>query len=500
MRQAAEQAWCQRDLQQCIDFLERASRLAPADTGLLLQLGRVYGMRYNYEAAERCFERAIRVTPRKTEALAAAAQQSRDFYNTGLSQKYLQQAAKGKDATPDLLVKLAEAYERLRRVDQAGELIERALQRDSTCAAALLARARLEHRAGRLEPSEALLHSLIGKATGETRARALYELGSVLDRQARYDEAMDSFLQAKALLRADAEPHLVQLRRTRAHLAEMRDNISAALLERWFEQGEELQPARRLALLGGHPRSGTTLLEQVLDSHPDIVSAEETNNFIDYAYVPMQHRLPVDAPILDVLDSAPVELLRSCRANYIRASEMCVGSPLGKRLLIDKNPSQTFMIPGLARVFPEMKFLIALRDPRDVCLSCFMQPFVPVQQDSAGYLTLESAANEYAALMSAWRKVAPLLNNPSLEVKYEDMVENLPAVAAKALQFLGVSWEENVLAFDAHARQKVVRSPTYADVTKPVFKTAIGRWRNYQRHLAPCLEILEPFVESLGYR
>jgi hypothetical protein len=72
-------------------------------------------------------------------------------------------------------------------------------------------------------------------------------------------------------------------------------------------------------------------------------------------------------------------------------------------------------------------------------------------------------------------------------------------VARRTLDFLGVPWDARVLGFDAHARQKVVRSPTYADVTKPVYKRAVGRWRNYQKYLEPHLEKLAPFVKAFGY-
>jgi hypothetical protein len=98
-----------------------------------------------------------------------------------------------------------------------------------------------------------------------------------------------------------------------------------------------------------------------------------------------------------------------------------------------------------------------------------------------------------------WLTLKPLIKNPFLEVRYEDMVEDLESVARRTLDFLGVPWDERVLAFDEHARKKMVRSPTYADVTQKVYKHARGRWRNYQKYLEPHLERLEPFVKAFGY-
>jgi hypothetical protein len=106
---------------------------------------------------------------------------------------------------------------------------------------------------------------------------------------------------------------------------------------------------------------------------------------------------------------------------------------------------------------------------------------------------------EYAALMSTWLTLKPMLPNPWLEVRYEDMVEDLESVARKCLEFLEVPWDARVLGFAEHAQKKIVRSPTYSDVTQKVFKRARGRWRNYQKYLEPHLPVLEPFVKAFGY-
>jgi hypothetical protein len=114
-------------------------------------------------------------------------------------------------------------------------------------------------------------------------------------------------------------------------------------------------------------------------------------------------------------------------------------------------------------------------------------------------LALGRTVDEYVALMSLWQKLKPMLEGRYLEVRYEDMVEDLDSVARKTLDFLGLPWDECVLGFDKHARQKVVRSPTYADVTQPIYKRAKGRWQHYQRYLEPYLPKLEPFVKAFGY-
>jgi hypothetical protein len=171
---------------------------------------------------------------------------------------------------------------------------------------------------------------------------------------------------------------------------------------------------------------------------------------------------------------------------------------VGGRLLVDKNPALNVLIPAVIRIFPETKFIVAIRDPRDVCLSCFMQPLT-VNPVSSAYLSLETTVAQFASVMSLWQVMLPRMQNPFIEVRYEELVNDLEATSRRVLEFLGVAWDERVLRFDEHARTKLVRSPTYAEVTKPVFKSAVGRWRNYENFLAPWLGKLDPFVNAFGY-
>jgi hypothetical protein len=186
------------------------------------------------------------------------------------------------------------------------------------------------------------------------------------------------------------------------------------------------------------------------------------------------------------------------RKNYFHCADLFLRRPIGDRLLIDKNPALNLMIPIVVRMFPETKFLVALRDPRDVVMSCFMQalPLTPV---SSAYLTLESAVNQYANVMGFWLEMRPRMADRWMEVRYEEMVDDLPGVARSVLGFLGLGYEEGVLKFYEHAQMKRVHSPSHADVRKPLYRTAVGRWRNYQKYLEPYMPRLEPFLKAFNY-
>jgi len=500
MLQAADDSYKRGDFQQSIEILERASRLDPANGELLFLLGRVHGMNYDYAAAERCFEQAIRIAPDKREALATAERQCANFpsYNK-LAEHYCRRVTEQDGASPEHLIKLARLYERRHRFEEASQLVDRALQLNGTFPHALLVRARLDRQVGRLEEAEQVLRSLLPVAPLEIQVRGWYELGGILDRQARYDEAMTAFLEAKKLQIPLTESSFASLKEYRVRFETMQANVSAEMLQHWRDDAPAFQPPRRLALLCGHARSGTTLLEQVLDSHPDIISVEETGNFSNHAYDSLRRLFPYQADILPLLQAAPISALQQARERYFHFVELFLGRPVGGRLLIDKNPALNQMIPAFIRFFPEVKFLVALRDPRDVCMSCFMQFFPALAIPNCAYTSLERTVEEYASRIGIWRTLAPLIKNPHLEVRYEDMVDDLESMARRTLDFLGVPWDERVLRFDEHVKKKWVSSPTFAEVANPIYKRAVGRWRNYQKYLEPYLEKLEPFVKAFGY-
>jgi Sulfotransferase domain len=118
---------------------------------------------------------------------------------------------------------------------------------------------------------------------------------------------------------------------------------------------------------------------------------------------------------------------------------------------------------------------------------------------SSAYLSLEGTVTQYVSSMGFWRTMSPRLRNPWIEIRYEDVVADLEGSSRRVLAFLGVEWNADVLRFHEHARNKIVLSPSYAEVTRPVFKSAIGRWRNYQTYLEPYLKELEPFIKAYGY-
>jgi tetratricopeptide (TPR) repeat protein len=496
----ADEAWGQQDYQKSISLIEKATRKERHNPSLLLNLARAYGRRYDFPAAERYMEKAVQMSPERARTLGEAGQVCLEFDSVEMAIGYLQRASQKKGVSIGTLITLADIYIRDKRIDEAVELVARAAQIDPKDPRVRMEEAALSRLRGNVQEAESLFRELLAN-TGSgvsVRIRAFYDLAAILDGDGRYDEAMTALLEAKALLRPHAGPFAATLQHMQNRAKEMEQTITTAVMDRWRADADKLQPLRRIALLCGHPRSGTTLLEQVLDAHSDVTSAEETKMMHDDAYLPLIRDFPEGTSILQALDSVAPGLVSHARENYFRCMELFLRRQIGGRLLLDKNPAVNLMIPMVVRVFPETKFLVALRDPRDVVVSCFMQA-LPLTPISSAYLSIDSAVNQYVNVMGFWLEMAPRMAGRWMYVRYEEMVEDLPAVARSVLGFLGLDFEENVLKFYEHARTKRVNSPSHADVKKPLYKTAVGRWRNYQKYLEPYMGRLEPLLKAFNF-
>jgi hypothetical protein len=124
--------------------------------------------------------------------------------------------------------------------------------------------------------------------------------------------------------------------------------------------------------------------------------------------------------------------------------------------------------------------------------------YLPLNTNSVCYLTLERAARRYAQDMGTWLKLRERIQSPWLEVRYEDCVSQLEREARRALEFLDLPWDPQVLQYRERLKSKAVSSPTYEAVSRPLYTSAIGRWRNYRKYIEPCLEVLQPCIKAFG--
>ncbi len=246
-------------------------------------------MRYDYAAAEHYFERAIRAEGWKSESFLKAGRYALSFSGHEMAARFFERALKRDENAIEILVELARIEMRHNRPGQAAGLADRALRLNPDFTPALLVRSRLRRQAGELEEAEKMLRSFVSKPepNGWVQAEGWYELGALLDRQGRFDEAVKAFLEAKSVKLSVATQPEAEWRTAEAAFRQWAESLSSGVFQRWRDSVAAFPP-QRLALLCGHPRSGTTLLEQVLDAHPKIVSAEETSIFSTRHSLPLR--------------------------------------------------------------------------------------------------------------------------------------------------------------------------------------------------------------------
>ena len=273
------------------------------------------------------------------------------------------------------------------------------------------------------------------------------------------------------------------------HFRQFAAALPKDVLRRWTEESpphSRAEPAR-LAFLGGHLRSGTTLLEQILDSHPGIAALDEPTAFQDILQ-PGFYTSPDFSP----------SRLNHLRDEYLAALDTEAGPRAEARLRIDKNPSPTSRLPIWLRLFPELKIIIALRDPRDVILSCFFQNLA-LNGTNVNFLSLDRLARHYADLMDIWIIAREWDGLQAIESRYESLVQDVETEGRRITEFLGLDWVDSQHQFHEASRRKQMYSPTYQDVTRPVYSSSVGRWHAYEQFPAPILPKLEPYCRRWGY-
>jgi tetratricopeptide (TPR) repeat protein len=497
------------DWDQCIHLLGQVLKINPRSANAHLSIGKIHGMRYEYDEALEWFEKAVEVSPRKQHALVLieAGRMAKDFYDPAISESLYEEAlevarnTKGRDAMVDAVdakIALAEHFLRSRKRDPAKAIVDEVLGANPKDWDAWLLWCRLnEGQFDRcVERLELLLQS---EAGGELKVRASYQLAKILDQAADYDGAMRVLVRAKANMMSAREAIVTHRRKIRGEFKELAEAFISSKRAEWQAAMSDLGEPKNLALLGGHPRSGTTLLEQVLDAHPGVVSAEETENLHIFSFTPLLRQYSPLKRVLEIMNACSNKDLVEGRENYWESMERCLQEPVGSRLLVDKNPSLTPLAPEFFRFFPETRFLIMIRDPRDVILSCFMMPSFPPNAISGNFLTLEDTTAEVGSFMSLWAEISESFEGNVCEVRYEEMVEDLEGNARKVLDFLDLEWSESVMEYDRHARGKVVRSPTADAVTEKVHSRAKARWKNYEKYLEPYFDKLSGCLSAFGY-
>jgi tetratricopeptide (TPR) repeat protein len=516
---------------QAIAAFDRALRLAPPTAALLYNLGVLQMERCEYNAAYLALRDAVRLAPRDATIRWGFAQCCYDLVNVEEATEALQnwqsldglsielrvrivfllvmmgELASGLPAIEQLLARpprkgraalgLATILERLHRLDEARAILEQVALHDPSLdrdpdrllISAILADRAGEHSAARRDLDLALdnHHEFMH------RHHLLYRLAKVLDSLGLYEEAYSAGEEAHrsqlAFIEAAMGKSATSESRIMARAARSCDPNDVAT---WGSIGPGVQHSPIFVV--GFPRSGTTLLEQVLDAHPELKSMDE-QPFLLRAHEDILNR-GIDYPV--GLGALGTQDLDELRARYWERVLTKVTLRPGQRL-VDKNPLNMLVLPLMRRLFPQARIILLIRHPCDVLLSCFMQNF-RAPELALLCRDLPTLARTYAQTFGYWYSQWPLLQPQSYELRYERLITDFVPQVRELADFLQLPWNEAMLAPAERARAKgFVSTPSYAQVLEPINSRSVGRWRHYERRFEDVLSNLKPWLERWGY-
>jgi tetratricopeptide (TPR) repeat protein len=314
---------------------------------------------------------------------------------------------------------------------------------------------------------------------------ALGDLGETAEAFAMVGRGKRIQREAWAAQAAGREGEVAKLRRLGAWLA-----TSAADWEPSVP--EPAGGAECHVFLLGFPRSGTTLLEQVLAAHPRVATLEEAPTLAT-AY---QAFLSGPEACAALMTLAPDEA--AAWAEHYWSGVRQRGVDVAGGVFVDKQPAGTLYLPIIARLFPRARILFALRDPRDVVLSCFRQAF-QMNAMTYAFTDLAETAACYDACMRLAEQARARLPLAWADVRHEALVEDFDAELGRILDFLGLEPDPGMADFAQAAAARTIRTPSAGQVRAGLNRRGVGRWRSYAGELAPVLPILAPWVERFGY-
>ena len=481
-------------LDEAVVAYRRALALNPADAETHANLGRALQALNRPAEAAQAFRRALALKPASAAANRGLAEALAGTPARAEAEALYREAIALAPDDPQNRAALASFLERSGRLEEAVAAAGEALARDAGNVRAAVAEARALRRLSREGEALARLDGLdLAKAEAEARSYATFEKAMLCDRLGAYGRAIALFGEANALMLAtpaaagidrDAYPRLI---------ARLKARFTADWVARWTPAFPTTDGPPAPIFLIGFPRSGTTLLDQILDSHPALTTMEE-KDALDVVRARID-RLPAGYP--DALASIDAATLRDLRGQYFaRVAHHLGGPPAG--ILVDKMPLNTIDAGLIWRLFPEARILLALRHPCDVVLSGFMQPF-QLNQTMIHFTTLAGTARFYADVMALWQRYAEVLPLSVVQVRYEDLVADVAAESRRIVAGLGLAWDDAVLRYADHAKGRAIATPSYHQVVQPIYRRSAGRWLNYRAAFADVLPILEPFIVAWGY-
>ena len=474
MAEARRLAFVEGDVSGALELFQKVLKRWPREPELLSLIGMCLIQLGNLQEARKYLRKSIDRRP----TADAHRYLSRSYVLEGRTEEALDVVDRGLRIAPDdpsLRAAKANALFVKAEYDAAYEALADLLERDEPPMPVLLSFSRLAHRVDMVPRAIDLLRNAIGDDDGNNRnlVSAYYALGDLLNRAGAYDDAFAAYERANRLrnLAFDA-----------SHFLNAVDHI----VENWTREAVAALPRPTTTsdmpyFIVGMPRSGTSLAEQIIASHSEVVAAGELP---DMTQIARSIGCLVGSPPMFVhLDRLSRTAISRGARTYLNAvRKIARGVPH----VTDKMPTNFVYLGLIAAMLPEAKVVHCVRDPRDSCLSCYFQSFSDGLPFTCKLSDLGAFYRGYTRLMDHWKKV---LEIPIFDLVYADLVDDLTGVSRRMIDFLGLEWEDACETF--WLNPALATTASLDQIRRPIYTSSVGRWKNYEGHLDPLLRGLE---------
>jgi tetratricopeptide (TPR) repeat protein len=445
--------------------------------------GSLWAAREQYEESARCYRRALACEPDLAEAHQGLGEALLELGSLNEAEACFREAVRLDPSSPSAELLLARLHAERGDFDLSCETARQALARRPN-----LVDARVQlacNLKGRLPANDfqAMVELLDQKyLPDDNRSRLLFSLAGTLDAQGDHEEAAAK-LETANLLQASARAARGQ-RHDPDRQSSFIDRLISAFTPELIARGRGCgEPDPRPVFVVGLPRSGTTLIEQILASHREVHGAGELPDARRaFQSLPDLVGRPWTDPCDAVAALDPISS-RAAARQYLTALE--AQAPPGAARIVDKMPDNIELLGLIALLWPAARVIVSRRDLRDVAVSCWQTGFASIRWAN-DYEHIARRFADYERILNHWRQSKPL---PWLDVSYEDLVKDMEYESRRMIEFLGLDWDPACLEF--HSTRRVVRSASQLQVRQPVHSRSVGRWKNYESLLTPLFQALE---------
>lgn len=463
------------DLQTALPALRTALQIQPNNVEVLSALGRTRHAMGRLDLAIEAFEKARTLAPNDLHILKNLGA---TLIDRGELQKARECFNKVRTADPEdisVIIQYAVILDKSGDHEQAFEHIEPFLKSDAVNTDLALIFANLCTYVDRCDDAVRMLEQAIAtEQNAQQQATLHFRLGRLCDSMGEYHKAFGHFSTGHKL-RAES----FDMASFRRHIDQFFSSYSAPFLE---QAPTSHNQSSKPVFIVGMPRSGTTLVEQILASHPGIYAAGESSAMLSAAIsLPQLLGNPRGHP--QCIDQATSAILEELAEQYLQDVSRHSGDAIR---IIDKMPHNFLRLGLIQLMFPNARVIHCKRNPVDTCLSCYAQDFGGRHPYTRSPEDIGQYYKEYERLMEHWRTV---LDIPLLEINYEALVENPEQLSRELVDFCGLEWDDSCLGF--YNNKRPTHTASYDQVRQPIYHHAVERWRNYEEYLQPLIGIFK---------